>query len=193
MIDKTPLEMDQMPLEKRDELLYEILKYLRDLPQEERSVVVAGIYDLERNQLYVASSREVPSTSDYGMWNHAEFEAMKLALEDGVDPSKSIVITSLSPCVVGSNRRPHDACANMLLDAGFENVHTGHVDIRQATLEEYKEMGLNITVTGNEQLSQICVGLDRFFDPDRANRKKGESKQEYIDEILKDLPEDLQV
>lgn len=191
MIDKAQLEIDQVPLEKREELLYEILKYLRDLPQDKRSVVVAGIYDLETKQLYASSSREVPSTSEYGMWNHAEFEAMKLAFENGVDPSKSIVITSLSPCVVGSNRRPHDACANMLLDVGFKNIHTGHIDIRQATLEEYREMGLNITVTENEQLTQICVGLDRFFDPDRINRKKGESKQEYIDEVLNDLPEDF--
>jgi tRNA(Arg) A34 adenosine deaminase TadA len=193
MIDKAPLEMDQMPLEQRDELLYGILKYLRDLPREKRSVVVAGIYDLETNQLYAASSRAVPNTSEYGMWNHAEFEAMQLAFENGADPSKCIVITSLSPCVVGSSCRPHDPCANMLLDAGFKNIHTGHIDIRQATLGEYREMGLNITVTENQQLARICVGLDRFFDPDRADRKKGESKQGYIDEVLKDLPEDLSV
>jgi len=189
MIDKALLETDQVPLEKREELLYEILKYLRDLPLDKRSVVVAGIYDLETNQLYAASSREVPSTSEYGMWNHAEFEAMKLAFENGVDPSKSIVITSLSPCVVESNRRPHDACASMLLEAGFSKIHTGHIDIRQATLEEYREMGLNITVTENHQLARICVALDRFFDPDRADRKKGESKQGYIDEVLSGIPE----
>jgi hypothetical protein len=191
MIDKALLEIDQVPLEKREELLYEILKYLRDLPHDRRSVVVAGVYNPETNELYAASSREVPSTSEYGMWNHAEFEAVKLALENGVDPSKSVVITSLSPCVVGSNRRAHNACANMLLDAGFQDIHTGHIDIRQGSIEEYKEMGFNITVTESEQLSQICIGLDRFFDPDRADRKKGESKQEYIDSVLMNLPEQL--
>lgn len=191
MIDKSPLEMDKVSLEKCDRLLYETLKHLRDLPHERRSIVAAGIYDPETNELYAASSREVPSSSEYGMWNHAEFEAVKLAFENGVDPSKAIVVTSLSPCITGSDRRAHDACAYMLLDAGFQNVHTGHIDMRQGTVEIYKEMGLNITVTENEQLSQICVGLDRFFDPDRADRKKGESKQEYIDSVLMNLPEQL--
>ena len=192
MSDNSPLERDAIPLEKRDQLLLKALEHLKSLPYEERTIAVAAIYDTQTEELYIAPSRQVsrePDFGEYGLWNHAEYEAMLLALENGVDPSKAVVITTLSPSLKNSSHCYHGAAGTVLAEEGFCNIYTGHMDERQGGMDAYEGVGLNVTVTENEDLARICAQLDSYFDPDREDRRTGESKQDYIEKVLMNLPE----
>ena len=63
------------------------------------------------------------------------------------------------------------------------------MDERQGGMDAYEGIGLNVTVTENEDLARICAQLDSYFDPDREDRRTGESKQDYIEKVLMNLPE----
>jgi hypothetical protein len=194
MSDKSPVEKDLAFLKKHDQLLLKALKFLKSLPHEERTIAVAGVYDTQAGELYIAPSRQVSRESEfgeYGLWSHAEYEAMGLALENGVDPSNAIVITTLSPSLNSSNHCVHDAAGKILAKEGFCNIYTGHIDGRQGGIDAYEAIGLNVTVTENAELSDICAKLNNYFDPSRENRRTGESKQDYIEEVLMNLPEEV--
>ena len=117
---KESLSADQL-----DQLLFRALKWLKDKPVEKRTVVVAGVYDLQTGNFYIGSATNTNTEAGYGKWNHAEYEAMALATENGVDLSQTIVITSLGPCLIDSVSRAHKSCTENILEAGVKSVHIG--------------------------------------------------------------------
>lgn len=173
-----------------DYLLYLALKSSKEEPQENRSIVVAGIYDPSTGKYFIASSRNVSDDAGYGKWNHAEYEAIALAQKNGVDLSKTIVITSLGPCLKDGNSRAHRSCTEIIIESGIKNVHIGILDERQADTAQYQKMGLTTTISSDPILTEVCAGLNNYFNPNQEKRLLGLDKAAYIDEILKDLPED---
>lgn len=173
-----------------DYLLYLTLKASRDEPPENRSIVVAGIYDQESNGFYVASARQIDNETAYGRRNHAEHEAMSLASENRVNLSKAIAVTTLGPCLKESKTRDHDSCTNLLIKAGIKRVHVGVLDHRQADIALYKKMGLTVTTTSDPMMLSICEGLNNYFNPEKNERLVGLDKAGYINKILKNFPEE---
>lgn len=173
-----------------DYLLYLALKSIKDTTPEKRSIVVAGIYDSQTNNFYIASSRNVSPENSYGKWNHAEYEAMALAVENGADLSKTIAISSLGPCVIEGKNRAHQSCTELLTGAGIKKVHVGVLDNRQADVVLYNSLGLDVSVSNDQNLIQICDGLNNYFNPVKEERLLGLDKAGYIEEILSSLPEE---
>jgi len=188
MIEQLRYESD-LKEEEKDLLLYQTLLHLKNLPYGEKSVVGASIYDIETQKIVYANATSANDETNDNLWYHAEYMAVKLASEGLINPSKAIVLTTLSPCIADSSHRAHKSCTNILLNAGYRNIHTGIIDGRQATLEEYRQIGFNLTVTQNPNLSIICSKLDSFFNTEDSNRLRGINKQDYLDDVLKNLPD----
>lgn len=187
MIEKIRNEFD-LTINKKDLLLYQTLLHLKNLPYGEKSVVGASIYDIETQRIVYANSVSANDERNDNLWYHAEYMAVKLALEGLINPSKAIVITTLSPCINESSYRAHESCTDILLEAGFRNIHTGMIDRRQATLDKYKQLGFDMTVTQDPKLSKICSELDSFFNEKPSNHLQNFNKQDYLEDVLKDLP-----
>jgi pyrimidine deaminase RibD-like protein len=184
MIEKFNKESD-LTIQQKDALLYSTLEYLNNLPYGQKSIVAASVFNIYTNEIvYACSVRTDPNKN---LWNHAEYMAVQLASEKSINPSESILITTLSPCVKDSSHRAHQSCSEILLDAGYRNVHTGLIDKRQASLEEYRDSGFDMSVTENPYLRMLCGRLDSFFDPEASSRLKDGEKQNYITEVLGDL------
>jgi pyrimidine deaminase RibD-like protein len=173
-----------------DYLLFLALKSSKDLPVEKRSIVVAGVYDPQTANYFIGYARNVNTETGYGKWNHAEYEAMMFALENGVDLTRAIVVTSLGPCLIDSTSRAHKSCSEILVEAGVKSVHIGVLDNRQADVALYRKMGLQTTVSQDQLLSKVCADLNDYFNPKREERMLGQDKASYIDEVLKCLPEE---
>lgn len=168
-----------------DGLLYLTLENLKSTPKEIRSVVIVGIYEPSTGRFFAAPSVMVDNSIKYGIWNHAEYEAISIAREAGVDLSQCVATASLSPCFVESGSRAHQSCTQLYLDAGIKRIHVGRLDERQASLEQYAELGLEVTVTKNETLLSVCKKLDDYFNPE--NLQSGIAKADFIEQALGDL------
>lgn len=176
-------------LNEKDKFLYNVLWYLKNVPENEKSVVGAGIYNTKTGDFVISSSRKVEGTSAYGKWNHAEIEAIEEAKKEGFNPDDCVLVSTLSPCVKDSDACAHVNCTDYILASGYKNIHVGWVDMRQATLEEYSALGLNVSVTEDPKLENICRKLDGYFNLPREQRSVGEEKIAYIDETLSVLEE----
>jgi tRNA(Arg) A34 adenosine deaminase TadA len=185
----TPKTEQELTPNFKDYCLYLTLKHLKETSREDRSIVAASIYDTHSKSIYFGVSKMNELSDKYGMWNHAEYEALQLGKRHNVNPRKALVITTLSPCILDSSHRSHPSCTSILVKEGFKNVHVGKLDERQADIVAYREWGLEVTVTNNMYLRMLCGRLDTYFDPERSKRKMGGDKLAYIDEVLQDLPE----
>lgn len=183
-------QKEVLSVEQLDHLLFLTLKALKDKPVEERSAVVAGVYDPQSGNFFIGFATNTNTEEGYGKWNHAEFEAMSLAKENGVDLSLTTIVTSLGPCLIDSVSRAHKSCTENILEAGIKRVHIGVLDQRQADVDFYENAGLNTTVTNDPILTKVCAGLNNYFSPEREERLLGLSKAEYLDEVIKFLPEE---
>jgi hypothetical protein len=184
-----PKEILTIPQSKSspDQLLYLMLDFLRSLPSEKRTAVVAGVYSLNRNKLIVATSYQFrdPKTNQL-VWNHAEQEVLNtLGAKAPADTDSYLFVSSLSTCARPSSTRAHVSCTNLLVSNGFISEHVGKIDRNAATTGLYKDLGFTPTLTTDPVLLSVCSGLYRFFVP---FKKKGWPKQRIIDAALSQMP-----
>lgn len=184
-------DKESLSVEQLDQLLFLALKWVKEKPIEERSAVVAGVYDLASGNFYIGCATNTYTEAGYGKWNHAEHEAMALAAENRVDLSQTIVVTSLGPCLIDSVSRAHKSCTENILEAGVKSVHIGVLDPRQADVALYEKLGLNTTLSKDPALIKVCAGLNNYFSPEREARLLGIDKASYINEVMKDLPDEM--
>jgi pyrimidine deaminase RibD-like protein len=146
-----------------DERLGHVIACLRDSwASPSNGLVAAGIFD--------SKSKSVTAASEYaggGRWYHAE----RLALERfrtafGAPSSSAIAIVTLAPCTHESSlSRIGDSCASLLLRAGIRRAHVGAVD-RQSytqTEQDYRLMGLEVTVTLDRSAQLVCERIGQIF------------------------------
>lgn len=170
-----------------DRLLYSALDFLRSLPPEKRTAVVAGIYSENHNELTVATSYQFrdPKTNHL-IWNHAEEEVLNCVKPDlSSNPDAYLFVSSLSACARPSSTRAHASCTNLLVNNGFTNEYVGKVDNNAAKTGLYNELSFGITLTSDPVLLTACAGLYKFFMP---FKKKGWTKERTINAALAELP-----
>lgn len=172
-----------------DSYLEESLRYLRDSEIPRKGVVSAAIVDGDRISFGIPTPYE-----DTEYYYHAERNAVRNFLNSyGVLPSESAAIAiSLSPCTENrkSKHRKGVCCSRLLLgkDPEYPNleikrVHVGFVDPWQVeSLEDYKDMGFNISVTQEPKLRKSCEKLFEYF-----TDHYGDDIQEYLDTNLKEI------
>jgi pyrimidine deaminase RibD-like protein len=170
--------------DNKDFLLSQTLDYLKSLNPEERSAVVAAVYDRNSGKLYAATSVKFNSQGK-GFWHHAEYEALANARENVADLTASVFVSSLSACVKDSSTRAHISCTNTLTDAGFPEEFVGRLDKGAATLNQYQKMGLTVNITENPDLLLVC---DRLYDFFNRFKKNGRTKEQIISDALSLLP-----
>lgn len=176
-----------------DTLLYSILDYLRSLPPEDRTSVVAGIYNLNTGELLAATSYQFRDPhSHHLIWNHAECEVLSgLPPETRKrrgqlrDPEDYLFVSSLSPCARDSSTRAHSSCTQLLVGAGLSGEYTGKIDNNAAKTGLYQDLNFSINLTNDPILLAVCHELYKFFIP---YKKKGWTKQRIIETALSHLP-----
>jgi len=183
-------QKEALSIEQLDHLLFLALKSLKDKPVDQRSAVVAGVFDPSTGKFFIGYATNTNTEAGYGKWNHAEFEAMNLAQNNGVDLSQTTIVTSLGPCIMNSVSRAHISCTENIIDAGIKRVHIGVLDERQADVAFYEIVGLKTTVTSDPSLTKVCAGLNNYFNPEREARLLGLDKATYLNEVMKDLPDE---
>jgi hypothetical protein len=170
-----------------DSYLQNALKYLRDLDNPRKGVVVAALID--RGGVCYATSEQ----QENGLWLHAERNVIRsyIARYGSISTAAAIVI-SLSPCIVqNSNKRSGDSCTKLLLGLDgnclttpLNRIHTGIVDAKQADIDHYKKIGFQLTVTTNTVLMSACQKLYGYFSVENYGKA---SIVNYLDESLKDI------
>jgi len=171
--------------DNKDYLLTQTLEYLKSIRPEERTAVVAGVYDQNTGKLYAATSLQFRNSERKLIWNHAEFEALELSKSHGTDSKSSIFLSSLSACVKDSSTRDHPSCAQTLMSAGYSSEYVGRHDRGAATVLQYKKMGLTLNITEDPDLLLVC---DRLYDFFNRFKKNGRNKEQIISDALSFLP-----
>ncbi|HKC04664.1 MAG TPA: hypothetical protein VKC54_02225 [Patescibacteria group bacterium] len=171
--------------DEKDFLLTETLKYLKSLKSEDRSAVVAGVYDQNTAKLFVSTSLQFKDSEGKLVWNHAEFEALTLSKTHGADLNSSIFVSSLSACVKDSGTRAHTSCSETLKLDGFSYEYVGRHDRGAATILQYEKAGLTLNLTQNTDLLLVCDKLYDFFN---RFKKNGRNKEQIITDALSFLP-----
>lgn len=171
--------------DEKDFLLIQTLTYLKSLKPEDRTAVVAGVYDQNTGKLFAATSLQFKGLEGKTVWNHAEFEALELAITHGADLKSSIFVGSLSACVKDSITRAHSSCSETLKSNGFTNEYVGRHDRGAATILQYQKGGLTLNLTQNTDLLLVCDKLYDFFNRFKRN---GRNKEQIVTDALSFLP-----
>lgn len=186
--DRLSREDPEAISQKLDVLLFQALLYMKRLPPQQRTTVVAGIFDPAAGVFSIATSRRSDSGPGYGVWYHAEHEALLAARKAGSNLRDSVLVTSLSPCVIPSNHRAHEvSCSQILAEAGVSRIHVGWIDLLQSNVLGYADLGLRVSLTTDQHLQNVCRNLYGYFD--LKPRPTGTEKIQYIDAVIATLPE----
>ena len=156
---------DLAPGQRRelDMHLERVLRYLADLPADETGVVAAAVVDDDK-VVYAGSGVPGP-----GKTAHAERNALSEYHDQYGEPSEDAwVVTTLSPCVYPMRGRAGCSCAALLLgdDSNIPAIprfHTGYMDPSQVTVGQYRQLGLDVSLTASQTLHACCENLAQFF------------------------------
>lgn len=173
-----------------DNYLLKTLKYLfENWYREDTGIVACCLKDGEKEVF-------ATSTKNGSNWVHAERNAYNRFKELHGEPSEnSIFVITLSPCLKDLKHRDEAACSDLIRELGISRVHFGVLDtLHVSNIEEYKEIGLNVTLTEKPQLAEMCNKLMQMFDTydARINTELLEIKQELGDSFFNPISEDGQ-
>src|SRR5271166_2494097 len=153
-----------------DQYLSDALRYLqRTWWRPEVGIVVAGLIEEGRPPVFATSTRV-----SQGCWRHAERNVLsKFEQRYGPPNPRSLLVSSLSPCLRSSQSREGASCTQLIVDHGLTTVHAGVIDLGETIdgVEIYAKRGITITVTSNPLLSETCKYLFDLFEEygDRIN------------------------
>lgn len=144
-------------------ILRQTVNYLRNHWADKNVGIVAATIQ-DGDDSISATSRYL---SEKGKWLHAESAALmefKMKFNREPDPS-SLVVVTLSPCVLKSNSRYGMSCSEQLLDSGLTRVGFGCLDVKQAKdIHDYQRMGFDVELISDKNLQQTSENLFELFD-----------------------------
>lgn len=145
-----------------DQYLADALRHLqRTWWRPEVGIVVAGIIAEGHVPVFATSTSAGP-----GRWYHAERNALTaFERQYGAPDPRSLIVSSLSPCLRPSQSREGECCTELLLDHGLTTVHAGIIDPEQTSegSRVYAKHGLGVTLTLDPGLGQVCRLLLNLF------------------------------
>jgi pyrimidine deaminase RibD-like protein len=156
--------------------------------QPEVGLVAAGVFDPRFPPVLATSTQ--PET---GKWVHAECNAVNLFRRKyGMPTSKSLVVVTLSPCVIArSTSRCGVPCAQLLNEAALRRLHVGIVDCLQFPrgVADYGQFGLSVTLSKDPACRAVCDAIMEIFKAqgDRVNTDIRRVKAEAGIHIFKPL------
>jgi pyrimidine deaminase RibD-like protein len=168
-----------------DTCLFSVLKHLRSCwHQPQTGIVACALVDGENTACAV-------STRDGEYWQHAERLAYQQFINQFGKPSKNAVfVVTLSPCIKPLKYRQLASCAEFIKSVGLQFVHTGIIDnLHASSLNTYAEAGLQVSLTRDPSLMQMCRRLMNLFAAydARVNHELPVIKQELGDAFFEPL------
>lgn len=147
----------------RDEMLGQVIEHLIEHWMDPGTgIVAAGVFDPRKGNVMRMSKQ-----TEEGKWLHAERNAISVfeRMYGAVGPN-TIVVVTLSPCTKSvSQSRIGAPCLDLLLEKGIKKVHTGVIDVLTGfAVENYKEKGIELSVTEAEPYSRVCCALSDLFE-----------------------------
>ena len=152
-----------------------VIDFLREKWKDPKTGLVAsGIFDPPHPPLFATSQ-----LIQEGKWIHAERNALQqfFKIHNHPGPHAEIVVT-LSPCVKEiSESRMGRPCVDLLSRYKIGHVYAGIMDSspKNSNLEEYKNFGLEISLSEDNYCKQVCKNLLEIF-------------KEYGNKVNSDLP-----
>ena len=148
-----------------DGLLKQVIYYLaQSWMNPEVGLVASGIF----HSTYLPSI----ATSEQravGKWLHAERNAIQRFEEmygNNIIGPNSIVVVTLTPCVLKSDSREGSSCLDLFRDKGIKQVHAGVLDSSHTgmNIKDYQSLGINLTLTEDKRCRIVCQKLLQIFE-----------------------------
>lgn len=148
-----------MTIQYFDDLLKETLKYLYEHWYEENVGIVSCCLADKNNKAFATSTRDGKN------WKHAERNAYeKYQTLYGQPTSDSVFVVTLSPCLKNLKYRGQSSCSELMKKIGVARTHFGVLDTMHASsLADYKNYGIDASVTKNASLASMCENLMAIF------------------------------
>jgi len=145
----------------KKEILEEILKYLKNVIDVNKGVVGACLLAQKKDGL-ISKFFGYANRLENNLIEHAERNALKNfeKTENYHEYTEFLMVTTLSPCKLESDRRSGDSCTDMLLSRNITNVYSGLLDPLQPDITSE----INLEICDDEKLSGLCKGLFGYFD-----------------------------
>ncbi|MDY6761497.1 MAG: hypothetical protein SVY41_00440 [Candidatus Nanohaloarchaea archaeon] len=171
-----------MDISTFDRLLRDALLHLRETSIDNKGPVAAGL-ESQGKTVYAVSEKRGEN------WLHAEHKVLqKFTSRHGAIGDDAVMAVSLSPCKSETLSRHGPPCTELLrgeglgIDVSVDRIHVGLVDEKEATLDQYRRMGFDITCTESEQLRTCCQRLETFFELPHEQRDSA-----FINQALRQL------
>lgn len=150
-----------MSIELLDNCLFEALNYLKDQWYNNNVGIVACCLSDKDKKVFSTSTR----IDNNQFWTHAERNAYNKFQSQYDEPSKdAIFIVTLSPCIKALDRRKDNSCTDFMLEKNIKRVHFGVLDtFHVETIADYAKLGINASVTLNNDLAVKCKTLMNLF------------------------------
>lgn len=116
---------------------------------------------------------------------HAERNAISIFEKKyGALSSESIVIVTLSPCVVFSKSRVGESCSSLLLQKGVKTIHFGLLHSKQGPINNYEGLGFTASETTNEETKKVCKKLLSLFEKYVTQLRIGTTSWQQLKEAV---------
>lgn len=148
-----------MSIKYFDNLLAQTLRHLYTHWYEENVGIVSCCLADGSNKAFATSTRDGKN------WKHAERNAYeKFQTLYGQPSSNSIFVVTLSPCLKNLKYREQSSCSELMKKIGIARTHFGVLDTMHVScLEDYKNYGLQASVTKDASLASMCKNLMAIF------------------------------